>query len=150
MTDIERFSSKYIINENECWIWIGAKSSRYGSFYFPNYPKKFSKDIVSAHKSSIFLYKNIIPTEKEEILHSCDNGFCVNPEHLSIGSHKENMKDMVIKGRSKPSNKEISDDFAYLIKMHREAGFNVRYIHKFVLPSISESQISRLSRGLRV
>lgn len=148
MKDIDRFESKYVICENGCWEWVGARSSRYGSFYFPNYPKKFSKSMVSAHKSSLFLYKNIVPKLKEDVLHSCDNGFCVNPQHLSIGSHKENMEDMVNKGRSKPSRKVVSDEDAYIIKMHREAGFSVRYIHKFVCPTISESQVSRISRGL--
>lgn len=34
------------------------------------------------------------------ILHSCDNSLCINPEHLSAGTQKENVHDMINKGRS--------------------------------------------------
>ena len=149
MKDIERFEKKVEKSVCGCWLWVGARSSRYGAFYYPAYPKEFSKDMVSAHKASLYLYKGVVPDKGEEILHSCDNGFWVYTEHLSIGSHRDNMKDMVNKGRSKPSNKHINDDTAYIIAMYREAGFSTRYIHRFLCPSVSESQISRISRGLR-
>ena len=149
MKDIDRFESKYVICENGCWEWVGARSSRYGSFYFPNYPKAYSKGMVSAHKSSLFLYNGIVPEAGEEVLHSCDNGFCVNPEHLSVGSHTGNMRDMINKGRLITHKKVVSDEDAYVVVMYREAGFSVKYIKNFLFPEVSESQISRISRGFR-
>ncbi len=44
------------------------------------------------------LFKGVIP-EGEFILHSCDNPLCINPDHLSSGTPKENSQDMVNKGR---------------------------------------------------
>ena len=146
---IERFENKIIKCESGCWVWSGANSGRYGKFYFPNYPIKYSKSMVSSHRASIYLYKGLVPKDGEDVMHSCDNGLCVNPSHLSIGTHRENMLDMVNKGRCQNHSMKVSEDFAYLIKMYREAGFTVRFIHNYLCPSISEPQISRISRGMR-
>lgn len=46
--------------------------------------------------------------EGKEILHSCDNPLCVNPKHLSRGSHKANMKDMAQKGRARNGTTKLT------------------------------------------
>lgn len=40
------------------------------------------------------------------VLHSCDNPRCINPEHLSLGTHKDNTQDMLRKNRNRPPRGE--------------------------------------------
>jgi len=86
--------------EDECWIWKGS-SDRYGKV-------SFNGDIIPSHRVSYILAYGDIK-DGLEVCHKCDNGLCVNPKHLFLGTHKENMEDMVRKGRSMmcsfPNNK---------------------------------------------
>lgn len=92
-TPEEKFWKK-VKKTKDCWLWTGT-IVRYGNF-------KFKNKIYSAHRFSWSLYhKRKIPSGML-ICHRCDNPICVNPKHLFIGSSKDNARDMVQKGRSKP------------------------------------------------
>ena len=72
----------------QCWIWIAGKySTGYGQH--GNY---------RAHRYSWNLYYGEIPVGVF-VLHRCDNPACVNPKHLFLGTHQDNMDDMNAKGR---------------------------------------------------
>lgn len=78
-----------------CWEWTGHKyASGYGVL------KVFGKD-VSAHRYSYELHKGPIP-EGMSILHSCDNKVCINPDHLRVGTHQENIAEAWERGRMRP------------------------------------------------
>lgn len=74
-----------------CIEWLGQKSSSgYGQI------KAFNK-MVGCHRLSYELYNGAIPFGLE-IMHSCDNKICVNPDHLIAGTHKRNMSDASDRG----------------------------------------------------
>jgi len=75
-----------------CWIWMGY-ADRYGR-------TSYKGKACSVHRAVYMLLIGEIPKGKE-LLHSCDIGVCVNPHHLSVGTHLDNMRDMVKKGRAK-------------------------------------------------
>lgn len=77
---------------NQCWIWQGPVGSRgYGCF-------KFSCVNWQAHRIAYYLYYNEDPGDFC-VCHSCDVPLCVNPRHLWLGTHTDNMQDMITKGR---------------------------------------------------
>lgn len=88
-----------------CWFWIGAKSGKYGGFYI-------SGKMYRAHRVSWELNNGYIPNGLF-VLHKCDKPKCVNPAHLWVGTQKENVQDMVRKGRS-PNRKGVNGSLAKL------------------------------------
>jgi len=78
--------------ENECWEWLASKTGwGYGTFWYKNRNE-------SASRFSWELHNGKIP-EGMLALHKCDNPPCVNPEHLFLGTHKDNALDKQRKNR---------------------------------------------------
>lgn len=82
----------YVQKTDTCWLWQGSQDDKgYGK-------TNIDSKIMAAHRAAYTLFKGTIE-EYKFVCHSCDNPSCVNPDHLWIGTHKENMKDMHDKGR---------------------------------------------------
>jgi len=82
--------------EDECWEWKGrCRHARYGFYGEVGYNcKKWG-----THRLAYILtYGEDIP-EGMFVCHKCDNTRCCNPNHLFLGTHQDNMDDMVRKGR---------------------------------------------------
>lgn len=85
--------------ENDCWMWAGKSFTKagYGRVVFRFAGSRRLK-AVYPHRLAYAIFKGPIP-EGYVVMHSCDNPSCCNPNHLSVGTHTDNMQDCISKGR---------------------------------------------------
>lgn len=87
----ERFW-EHVDRSGECWLWTGKRLPRgYGQVSIHHQWRY-------AHRASWELHNGPIP-EGMDICHRCDNPPCVNPAHLFLGTRRDNVHDMMAKGR---------------------------------------------------
>jgi hypothetical protein len=93
---IDRFMEKVLVPyglPDACWMWMGNSGNHgYGRVMFDGIR-------MSAHHWSYLLFVDDVIEESLVVMHACDNRLCVNPAHLSKGTQKDNVRDMMNKGR---------------------------------------------------
>lgn len=79
-----------------CWEWQrGRNNMGYGKVSLSGQRREY------AHRAAYVEFCGPIP-QWQEVCHKCDNPSCCNPEHLFLGSHRDNMRDARRKGRMRP------------------------------------------------
>ena len=90
---------KYEVAEDGCWNWKGKVNEfGYGAVTVEGRHTR-------AHRAMFFLL-NPKADRSLVVMHMCDNPPCINPDHLRLGTHSENIQDMHNKGRHKNSPKQ--------------------------------------------
>jgi hypothetical protein len=120
---------------NDCWLWIGAKG--------PDGRPHFRVDsrMVLGTRLSWLIHRGEDPGQLY-VLHNCpggDNPSCVNPEHLWLGTHADNLADAAVKGRKniKLTNEQVIE----IRRLHSLAVSRKELAAKF---SVSTSLISQI------
>ena len=84
---------------NTCWKFnTKVDKDGYSQITGSKHAKKLG--LTRAHQASYYLHKGNIPNDKM-VCHTCDRPWCVNPNHLFLGSPNDNVQDMMNKGRYK-------------------------------------------------
>lgn len=145
----EDFTSHLVRNENGCLEWGRAKTKGYGSVWIDGV--WYQAHIYAWRRSFGDIPAGLM------VCHTCDNGLCCEETHLFLGTHQDNMDDMVRKGRQSkvaphkgeesPSAVLTEDDVLEIRRLCAEG--NLNQIQIGVMFGIEQAQVSRIHRRVR-
>jgi hypothetical protein len=148
----DRFWEKVkVAGPDECWEWQGylnVKRRGYGMLNVDGIPEW-------AHRVSYQLHYPDENISGKVIMHSCDNPPCVNPKHLSAGTHKDNSEDAWCKGRAVlPTNApkgethhsaKLTESIVASIRIRLGKGEKGSHLAKEF--GVTKTVVSRIKRG---
>lgn len=132
-------------DSSKCWEWQKAKAGNgYGVI-------SFFKRMQYVHRTAYRIFKGEIPNGMM-VCHKCDNPKCFNPDHLFLGTARENVRDMINKNRKKTAgspgaknpNARYSDETILAIRRDFESGILPRDMRSTY--GISHAQLYRITR----
>ncbi len=141
---MERFWSKVNVKgPDECWLWTASiDSCGYGNF-------SFEDSLVGSHRMSYELSIEPIP-EGLSVLHKCDTRNCVNPNHLFLGTQKDNVRDCIKKERfrshigAKNNQAVLSEEKVLKIRKFKRENSWASLMDLAIMYGVSKSAIAHI------
>lgn len=141
----QRFMKYISIDQKSgCWIWTGNLDFYgYGRFCY-------KRKSYRSSRAAFLIFKNIDP-KKLNACHKCDNPACANPDHLFLGTQKQNMEDCFLKkrtayGQKNGMSKLKEEDIPNIFKLAKEG-----YLHREIAEkyNVSRSAIGSILNKVR-
>lgn len=107
----------------DCWLWVGAAKNKSGHGVIGMGTE--GAPLMPAHRLAYMLKHNLRDVGDQHTLHRCDNPWCVNPDHLYLGTHQDNMRDARLRGQlgkgrnsglANGSNCKLTEDQVRLVR----------------------------------
>lgn len=110
------------VPEAGCWLWTGSPGAGgYGVLVT-------GRKTMKAHRASWIVHRGPIP-DGCKVCHRCDTPACVNPDHLFLGSQRDNVHDMVRKGRCQKNMLGRYGNLSPLAKLSEQEAREIRRLH---------------------
>lgn len=143
---IKRFWDKVDIRcKDECWEYKGGINSTGRGIF------SIKRASIHAHRMSYLATFGDIP-KGMWVCHTCDNGKCVNPHHLFLGTPKDNTQDMITKGRKvtlrgedDPKSKLSNVEVIKIVDLYKTGHYSQTELGKMF--DVSRSAILMILRG---
>jgi hypothetical protein len=140
MTLLELFDDCIPEPNSGCWIWMkGCNSAGYGVVTV-NGLQKLAHKVSKSFECEDAIKSNV------DVCHTCDNTYCINPNHLFLGDRSANMQDCSNKGRH-VGNSRLTDEQVAEIRQQYKDG-TPQYLIGFRF-DISQAHVSNLCSGKR-
>jgi|GEM_PF-966020 len=118
-TAAEKILLRVAKQANGCWNWTGSRSQQtgYGTV-------SWEGDPIRTHRWA-WMHKHGEIPDGLCVLHKCDNPACINPDHLFLGTSRENIEDRDRKGRGKGWTRLFNDRQANVIRSAYRSGMSI-------------------------
>lgn len=124
---MDRYNARHTVGSpDECWPWTGGVDrAGYGRI------SVVGLNIIQVHRIAYLIYIGDLPAGWE-LMHNCDTPHCVNPAHMKLGTHTDNMHDMSIKKRANygGSRRVLNPDLVRNMRARYAAGETISSIYR--------------------
>lgn len=136
--------------KEECWRWQGyIRKDGYSQMEIVD--SSGYRHLKSAHQASYLIHTGSNLDKGLVLRHTCDNRWCVNPHHLLPGTQKENVQDMVERGRKPVGSKHVfaklKEEDVREMRRRAEAGESYASIGRDF--PVSRGMVGRICKGER-